>query len=74
MRRYPVTVNPYMPATHTGQAPDVPRRQRRRVRPVLPAGQITGYAGSSGTFSGASSGGSADPMTEPASGGEECCG
>ncbi len=73
MRRFPVTVNPHMPATHTGIPPELPRRARRVVRPVIPAGSSGAYAGGgAGSFTGARTA----PVDEAATGtsGEECCG
>lgn len=73
MRRFPVTVNPHMPATHTGIPPELPRRARRAVRPVIPAGQSGAYAGGgSGSFTGARTAPADGTAATPA--GEECCG
>ena len=75
MRRFPVTLNPSQPATHTGIPPQLQRRPRTPVRQVLPAGQSAAYAGSVGSFSGASAPDPAPaPGLEPASSGDGCCG
>lgn len=72
MRRFPVTINPHMPATHTGIPPELPRRARRAVRPVIPAGSSGAYAGGGvGSFTGARTAPVDDAATAA---GEECCG
>jgi len=73
VRRFAVTLNPDMPATHTGIPPELHRRRRTPVLPVIPAGQSVAYAGSVGSYTGARSS-EPEPAAAPGTEADGCCG
>ena len=79
MRHYAVTIGPDSPATHTGFGPELHRRRRRPVLPVIPAGQSGAYSGAiGGRRTGSSQPADATAPTSSATAagpaGDPCCG